>query len=87
MPTLGWTANLLDLFIAFFFLKIDPKLNNDNAYKVANLETDGSDSMNLCLHERDFYIGKTIADNIVASLEESRACIVVLTKAYTKSRW
>ena len=41
----------------------------------------------LCLHERDFKIGRPIAENIVAALEESRTCVLVLTDSYAKSGW
>ncbi len=52
---------------------------------VKNLEN--TNNLRLCLHERDFQIGRPIADNIVSSLEKSSSCILVLTKKFTKSYW
>jgi hypothetical protein len=54
---------------------------------VTNLEKEGEDFVHLCLHERDFKLGRPIAENIVAALEESRTCIIVLTAAYAQSSW
>jgi hypothetical protein len=52
---------------------------------VKNLEN--SNNLKLCLHERDFQIGRPIADNIVCSIEKSASCILVLTEMFTKSYW
>ena len=43
--------------------------------------------LSLCLHERDFQIGKSITENIVDCLSRSRCCIVVLSNSYIKSSW
>jgi hypothetical protein len=43
--------------------------------------------LKLCLHERDFSAGLPIIDNIVQSLEQSRACLVILSEGYAKSEW
>ncbi|CAB4064544.1 ICK [Lepeophtheirus salmonis] len=44
-------------------------------------------NMKLCVHTRDFIPGKSIAENIVESLEKSRACIVILSDSYLESKW
>ena len=44
-------------------------------------------NLRLCVHERDFEVGKSIFENIVESLEASRACVIVLSKEYAKSEW
>jgi len=55
---------------------------------VSQLETNLDDQpLKLCLHERDFQIGQNITENIVACLENSQNCILVLTEDYAKSRW
>ena len=41
----------------------------------------------LCLHERDFQVGRSIFENIIDSLETSKACIIVLSESYAKSEW
>ncbi len=43
--------------------------------------------LRLCVHERDFQAGRTIIENIVSSLEQSRSCIVVMSRAYARSEW
>ena len=53
---------------------------------VEKLES-SNEGLKLCLHERDFQIGRPIADNIVSSLEKSSSCILVLTEKFTKSYW
>jgi hypothetical protein len=45
------------------------------------------ENFRLCLHERDFQIGRPIADNIVFSLDQSSCCILVLTEKFTESYW
>nr|XP_040567499.1 toll-like receptor 6 [Lepeophtheirus salmonis] len=51
-----------------------------------NVENNSS-NMKLCVHTRDFIPGKSIAENIVESLEKSRACIVILSDSYLESKW
>ncbi|KAL8613887.1 hypothetical protein ACOMHN_032877 [Nucella lapillus] len=41
----------------------------------------------LCLHQRDFVVGKPIIDNIVDSIAASRHTIVVLTNSFVRSGW
>ncbi len=45
------------------------------------------ENFRLCLHERDFQIGRPIADNIVFSLEQSSSCILILTEKFCQSYW
>ncbi|KAF4523525.1 hypothetical protein B566_EDAN013067, partial [Ephemera danica] len=40
----------------------------------------------LCLHERDFHLGKYIMDNVVDSIEKSRHVIVVLSPNFVSSQ-
>jgi hypothetical protein len=55
--------------------------------KVTQLEGESGDGLQLCLHERDFKIGRPIAENIVACLEQSRSFVLVLSSSYAKSSW
>ncbi|XP_067681319.1 toll-like receptor 2 type-2 [Haliotis asinina] len=41
----------------------------------------------LCIHERDFFPGQYIVDNIVTSLESSRKVIMVLSNSFILSPW
>ena len=50
-------------------------------------QVDDGIPIKLCLHERDFQIGRPISENIVLSLEQSACCILVLSEKFTKSYW
>ncbi|XP_067419845.1 toll-like receptor 13 [Emydura macquarii macquarii] len=41
----------------------------------------------LCLHHRDFELGKSIVDNIVDSIYNSRKTICVISRNYLQSEW
>ncbi|XP_061188702.1 toll-like receptor 4 [Saccostrea echinata] len=41
----------------------------------------------LCIHYRDFQVGKLIADNIVNSIQKSRKVIVILSNSFARSKW
>ena len=41
----------------------------------------------VCVHERDFKVGKSIAENIILSLEQSATCLLILTEQFTLSYW
>jgi toll-like receptor 13 len=41
----------------------------------------------LCIHYRDFQVGKLIVDNIVESMKESRKVILVMSNAFARSEW
>ena len=49
------------------------------------LETEGR--YRLCLHQRDWPIGREISENIVESIEASRKVIVVLSNNFAHSQW
>lgn len=53
---------------------------------VHNLESN-IPGIRLCLHQRDFVPGATIAENIIKSIDESTHTLVVLTENFTKSEW
>ena len=41
----------------------------------------------LCIHFRDFEAGKTIVDNIVENMSDSRHVIIVVSRAFCRSKW
>ena len=41
----------------------------------------------LCLHDRDFLAGAEVVDNICTAVNISRRTIIVLSKAFLRSRW
>lgn len=51
-----------------------------------NLEGNGS-SFKLCLHHRDFELGRDIVDNIVSSVYGSRKTICVVSRNFLRSEW
>ncbi|XP_062321580.1 toll-like receptor 21 [Osmerus eperlanus] len=51
-----------------------------------NLEGNGS-NFKLCLHHRDFELGRYIVDNIVSAVYGSRKTICVVSKDFLRSEW
>ncbi|CAK6977094.1 toll-like receptor 21 [Scomber scombrus] len=51
-----------------------------------NLEGNGS-SFKLCLHHRDFELGRYIVDNIVSAVYSSRKTICVVSRNFLQSEW
>lgn len=51
-----------------------------------NLEGNGS-SFKLCLHHRDFELGRYIVDNIVSAVYSSRKTICVVSRNFLNSEW
>ncbi|OCT72907.1 toll-like receptor 12 [Xenopus laevis] len=56
-------------------------------YLVPNLEEKGRNTVNLCLHNRDFLVGKDIVDNIMDSIYKSRKTICLISYNYLQSDW
>ncbi|XP_073458141.1 uncharacterized protein [Aquarana catesbeiana] len=46
-----------------------------------------SNGLRLCLHHRDFQLGRYIVDNIVDSIHSSRRTLCVVSRSYLKSEW
>ncbi|KAF0045566.1 toll-like receptor 21 [Scophthalmus maximus] len=53
---------------------------------IPNLEGNGS-SFKLCLHHRDFELGRNIVDNIVSAVYSSRKTICVVSRNFLQSEW
>ncbi|MCI4374765.1 hypothetical protein PGIGA_G00009830 [Pangasianodon gigas] len=51
------------------------------------LEEQGQPRLRLCLHSRDFEVGKGIVDNIAESIYSSRRTVCVLSRQYLRSDW
>lgn len=54
---------------------------------IPNLEEKRPPFLKLCLHNRDFEVGKDIVDNIVDSIYKSRKTICVISHSYLRSDW
>ncbi|XP_053370921.1 toll-like receptor 13 [Clarias gariepinus] len=52
-----------------------------------NLEKRGPPSLKLCLHSRDFELGKDIVENITDSLYRSRHTLCLVSRNYLRSTW
>ncbi|XP_069803371.1 toll-like receptor 13 [Dendropsophus ebraccatus] len=46
-----------------------------------------SKKLRLCLHHRDFQLGRDIIDNIVDSIHNSRKTLCVVSRSYLRSEW
>uniref|UniRef100_A0A8C5MZ28 TIR domain-containing protein n=1 Tax=Leptobrachium leishanense TaxID=445787 RepID=A0A8C5MZ28_9ANUR len=52
-----------------------------------NLEHTGPPFFKVCIHNRDFEIGRDIVENIVDSIYKSRWTVCVITRSYLQSHW
>ncbi|XP_069763843.1 toll-like receptor 13 [Narcine bancroftii] len=52
-----------------------------------HLETEGPQFCHLCLHHRDFAVGKPIVENIVDAIYNSKKTLCVISKNYLQSEW
>ncbi|KAL0175499.1 hypothetical protein M9458_027829 [Cirrhinus mrigala] len=48
---------------------------------------EGDYCLRVCHHERDFIPGKTIVQNILRCIEQSRRCVFVLSSHFVQSEW
>uniref|UniRef100_A0A8C4Q199 Toll-like receptor 21 n=1 Tax=Eptatretus burgeri TaxID=7764 RepID=A0A8C4Q199_EPTBU len=56
-------------------------------YLRPNLEQHGPPFYKLCLHHRDFELGRYIIDNIIDGIYSSRKTICLLSESYLRSDW
>ncbi|KAM5131884.1 uncharacterized protein ACMZJ9_018696 [Mantella aurantiaca] len=50
-------------------------------------DSSSSKGLRLCLHHRDFQLGRYIIDNIVDSIHSSRKTLCVVSRSYLRSEW
>ncbi|KAF5291549.1 hypothetical protein FQR65_LT01862 [Abscondita terminalis] len=43
--------------------------------------------LRLCVYERDFEVGSVISDTVLASIEQSRKTILIISDAFARSEW
>ena len=43
--------------------------------------------LKLCLHKRDWLVGRDIVDNVIESMEESRKTLLIVSNAFASSQW
>ncbi|XP_056618033.1 toll-like receptor 19 [Triplophysa dalaica] len=72
-----------DAFVSF--------CNRDEAWvmeeMIPRLEEQGHLRLRLCLHNRDFEVGKGIVDNIKESINSSQCTICLISRSYLRSNW
>ncbi|KAM5171914.1 toll-like receptor 13 [Mantella aurantiaca] len=52
-----------------------------------NLEQNGPPFFRVCIHNRDFEVGRDIVENIMDSIYNSRWTVCVITRSYLQSNW
>ncbi|KAM4652163.1 toll-like receptor 12 [Discoglossus pictus] len=72
-----------DAFVSYCSMDQDWVLQ----YFIPNLEEKGPPFLKLCLHNRDFQVGKDIVDNIMDSIYKSRKTICLISRNYLTSEW
>ena len=70
-----------DAFVAFH----ESDLTFVTTEIVPNLEKD--DEFKLCIHHRNFIVGGSIEESILAAIEKSRKTVVILSENFLKSGW
>ncbi|XP_052805754.1 toll-like receptor 4 [Mya arenaria] len=50
-------------------------------------ELEESRSLKLCIHERDFFLGGMVTENIVYAINNSRITLVLLSRGFMESHW
>ncbi|XP_061170220.1 toll-like receptor 2 [Saccostrea echinata] len=78
---LGGDEFAFDVFVAYnsndrvwVISEIVPKLEKEAKFK-------------LCLHDRDFQVGKLIVDNITDTMHRSRKILIILSNSFAQSHW
>nr|WBP49906.1 Toll-like receptor protein [Mimachlamys nobilis] len=62
-------------------------INREFVFDFMIPELEGKVGCRLCVHERDFEVGRFIVDNITTHFERSKNIILVLSKAFLNSEW
>nr|WBP49907.1 Toll-like receptor protein [Mimachlamys nobilis] len=62
-------------------------INREFVFDFMIPELEGKAGCTLCVHERDFDVGRFILDNITTHFEQSKNIILVLSKAFLDSDW
>ncbi|XP_052804611.1 toll-like receptor 4 [Mya arenaria] len=50
-------------------------------------ELEESRSLKLCIHERDFFVGGMVTENIVYAINNSRKTLLLLSRGFIESHW
>ncbi|XP_076345606.1 toll-like receptor 2 isoform X2 [Tachypleus tridentatus] len=61
--------------VAWVYEKLLPALENEET------------KLRLCIHDRDFDVGRPITENVLQAIVKSRKTILVLSKSFVNSKW
>ncbi|XP_061163833.1 toll-like receptor 2 [Saccostrea echinata] len=80
-PLPGEDDFMYDVFVAYH--------SNDRVWVISELIPclEKKENLRLCLHDRDFDVGKLIIDNITENIHGSRKVVLLLTNNFVRSRW
>ncbi|KAK7114343.1 hypothetical protein V1264_000418 [Littorina saxatilis] len=83
----GPSEKVFDAFVAYAHQDSDWVLGSLLKRLEEPSNARGCGPVKLCIHQRDFVVGKPIIDNIIDSIAASRHTIIVLSKSFAKSSW
>ncbi|XP_061170082.1 toll-like receptor 2 type-2 [Saccostrea echinata] len=63
--------------------------SNDRIWVISELipKLEKEENLKLCLHDRDFQVGKLIVDNITDTMHRSRKVLIILSNSFAQSHW
>lgn len=77
----GYDDFIYDLFVAYH--------SDDRVWVISELIPclERKEKLRLCLHDRDFEVGKLIVDNITEKINSSRKVLLLLSNNFIQNRW
>ncbi|XP_061170221.1 toll-like receptor 4 [Saccostrea echinata] len=78
---LGGDEYAYDVFVAYN--------SEDRVWVISELipKLEKEEKLKLCLHDRDFQVGKLIVDNITDTMHRSRKVLIILSNSFAQSHW
>nr|XP_011444469.1 toll-like receptor 1 [Crassostrea gigas] len=78
---LGGDHFAFDVFVAYNSL--------DRVWVISEMipRLENKENLKLCLHDRDFQVGKLIVDNITEAMHKSRKILIILSNSFAQSHW
>lgn len=77
----GIETFLYDVFVSY------SEQNRDWVLDELLVNVEKRESINVCLHERDFQVGSGILENIISCMDRSRCLLLVISENFLKSQW
>ncbi|XP_011444468.3 toll-like receptor 13 [Magallana gigas] len=78
---LGGDDFAYDVFVAYN--------SDDRIWVISEMipRLENEEHLKLCLHDRDFQVGKLIVDNITDAMHRSRKILIILSNSFAQSHW